>query len=255
MNPDQLAELEEERDFLLRSITDLEREHTAGDVTDDDFATLRDGYTSRAAEVIRAIAEGRDALPARRPIATRSWLIGGLVAVVAVIVIGLVLRAGTTDDAASAPSSAASASFCPPQTDDVNTLLVDARSSIVADASCALDLFQRVLAQQPDNVEARTYLGWTIALDAMRAGLTGPELTRRGETALGLIDSARQLDPSYVDAQCFTAIIRFRFLGDAAGAAEPLAVCRGGQLPVEVAPLIEQLAAAIDAGAAASTAP
>lgn len=255
MNPDQLAELEEERDFLLRSITDLDREHAAGDVTDDDYATLRDGYTSRAAEVIRAIAEGRDALPARRPIPLRSWLIGGLVAVAAVVVIGLVLRAGTTGDDTSAAAGSANGSFCPPQTDDVNTLLVDARSSIVTDASCALDLFQRVLTQQPENVEARTYLGWTIALDAMRAGLTGPELTRRGETALGLIDSARQLDPSYVDAQCFTAIIRFRFLSDAAGAAEPLAACRAGQLPAEVAPLIEQLGAAIDAAAATTTAP
>ena len=33
---DRLAALEEERRFLLRSLTDLEREHDAGDVDDLD---------------------------------------------------------------------------------------------------------------------------------------------------------------------------------------------------------------------------
>jgi hypothetical protein len=46
---DRLAELEEERRFLLRSLTDLEREHDAGDVDDLDYETLKDGYTVRAA--------------------------------------------------------------------------------------------------------------------------------------------------------------------------------------------------------------
>ncbi len=37
---DQLAEREEERRFLLRSLADLEREHDAGDIDDADYATL-----------------------------------------------------------------------------------------------------------------------------------------------------------------------------------------------------------------------
>ncbi len=46
---DRLAELEEERRYLLRSLKDLERERAAGDVDDDDYDTLKDGYTVRAA--------------------------------------------------------------------------------------------------------------------------------------------------------------------------------------------------------------
>ena len=65
MNPDRLAELEEERRFLLRSLADLEREHDAGDVDADDYQTLREGYTVRAASVLRSIDEGRSAAPAR----------------------------------------------------------------------------------------------------------------------------------------------------------------------------------------------
>ena len=53
MNPDRLAELEDERRFLLRSLRDLDAEHDAGDVDEDDYATLRDGYTKRAADVLR----------------------------------------------------------------------------------------------------------------------------------------------------------------------------------------------------------
>ena len=55
MNPDRLAELEEERRFLLGSLVDLEREREAGDVEDADYEALRDGYTARAATVLRNI--------------------------------------------------------------------------------------------------------------------------------------------------------------------------------------------------------
>src|SRR3954463_14375831 len=67
INPDRLAELQEERRFLLRSLVDLEREHDAGDVADDDYVVLKDGYTARAANVLRAIDEGRAALPPKKP--------------------------------------------------------------------------------------------------------------------------------------------------------------------------------------------
>jgi hypothetical protein len=43
VNPDELALLEEERRFLLRSIDDLDREQAAGDVDDADYAAVRDG--------------------------------------------------------------------------------------------------------------------------------------------------------------------------------------------------------------------
>lgn len=61
-------ELDDERAFLLRSLEDLQREHEAGDLSDDDLAALRDRYTARAATVLRSLdatappaAEGADA--------------------------------------------------------------------------------------------------------------------------------------------------------------------------------------------------
>jgi len=55
-----LREMEEERDFLLRSISDLDREWAANDLTETDYRRLRDGYTARAAVVLRELA-GLDA--------------------------------------------------------------------------------------------------------------------------------------------------------------------------------------------------
>ena len=87
MNPDQLAELEEERKFLLRSLVDLEREHAVGDVDDVDYRELKEGYTVRAAATLRAIDEGSNTLPQKPP---PNWTRRGLIAggtVVAVLVI------------------------------------------------------------------------------------------------------------------------------------------------------------------------
>lgn len=85
MNPDRLAELEDERRFLLRSLADLDRELEAGDVDRHDYEVLRDGYTSRAAGVLRSIEDGRAQLRPRRP---TNWR------VVAATVVG-VLALGT----------------------------------------------------------------------------------------------------------------------------------------------------------------
>ena len=80
---DRLAELEEERAFLLRSLDDLDREHDAGDIDETDYVTLRDGYTARAAAVLRAIESEQAALPSARP---RNWRRITLWAAVVVVV-------------------------------------------------------------------------------------------------------------------------------------------------------------------------
>ena len=52
---ESLAELQEQRDFLLNSLRDLEREHKFGDIDDQDYESLRKEYVSRAASVIKQI--------------------------------------------------------------------------------------------------------------------------------------------------------------------------------------------------------
>jgi hypothetical protein len=57
--------LEQERQFLLRSLADLDAEWAAGDIEEDDYRTLSDDYTARAAAVLKAIDRPKG--PASRP--------------------------------------------------------------------------------------------------------------------------------------------------------------------------------------------
>ncbi len=106
LDPDVLAALEEQRDFLLRSLTDLDREHDAGDLDDHDHAELRDDYTARAAEVIRAIDEQHDAFAdAKRPRSlgrTLAWVAGvALFAVVSGVMVASAMGARKAGESAS----------------------------------------------------------------------------------------------------------------------------------------------------------
>ncbi len=57
-------QLEAERDFLLKSLDDLEAERAAGGIDEESYQALHDDYTARAAATIRTLRDGVDARPA-----------------------------------------------------------------------------------------------------------------------------------------------------------------------------------------------
>jgi len=88
--PDRRRQLEEERDFLMASLDDLELEHESGGIDDESYAELHDDYTARAAAVIRTLRDGVDvtrAPPPRSPSRTRRRVV--LVSVVLVFAIAV----------------------------------------------------------------------------------------------------------------------------------------------------------------------
>ena len=238
-DPDRLALLEDERRFLLTSLADLEREHEAGDLDDGDYQTLKDGYTQRAATVLRAIDEGRRAEPPRPP---RNWprtlLVLGAVVVVAVgLGVAVARFAGQR-----LPGQTVSGGI----SEDTNSRLAQARALLGTDPVAAFDLYREVTVTDPDNAEARTYVGWLAAIQLSRNGT--PEQVRRAALVL---DEAIALDPDRADAYCFKAVVHFRFLGDAATAQPALARCIALDPPAEVAGQVQGLAADIEAALAA----
>jgi cytochrome c-type biogenesis protein CcmH/NrfG len=84
---DSRETLEEERDFLLKSLDDLEAEHESGGIDDESYSQLHDDYTARAAATIRALRDGVDARPEPAPPVPRRRR---LVIVAAVVVFALV---------------------------------------------------------------------------------------------------------------------------------------------------------------------
>ena len=65
--PGPAKALEEERDFLLKSLADLDAELAAGDIDEADHRALTDDQHGLTAEVLRAIEEHRE--KASRPLA------------------------------------------------------------------------------------------------------------------------------------------------------------------------------------------
>jgi tetratricopeptide (TPR) repeat protein len=214
LDPDVLASLEEERDFLLLSLHDLEREHDAGDVNDSDYEELKDDYTARAAATIRAIDDRTATANSLRP--QRDWKRTALgLLLVGVMSLGagwLVFRnAGTR-----APGQGLTGDV---RQDSANSILKaqgltgQAQASLQAgDAQKALEQFEAAVQSyddaleiSPDNVEAMTYRGWvlhTIALSSEPS--VAVQLDRQ---ALEYLNEAIATDPTYSDARVFRAIL------------------------------------------------
>ena len=244
---DALAELEEERRFLLRSLADLEREHDAGDIDDVDYATLRDGYTVRAAAVLREVDGGRANLPAKPPRRLGRTLAIATVVVAASVGIGFALAAAWGER----ESGQEITGFTPG--DDARVLLANARDAMNSgDFALANSLFAQVVQmerdQNADNAEAIAYFGWTLALLTV-GDADADAVAQRLEAARLALGQAIELEPEYADPYCFMAIVEFQFLEDADAALPYVETCESSNPPSEIADLIEAFAADIRAAA------
>jgi tetratricopeptide (TPR) repeat protein len=190
------AALEDQREFLLRSLDDLEREHEAGDVDDHDYAALRDDYTVRAARVLRALGAGeRDGTLATDAAPRRSWrrtLVAGVGVLAFAVLAGvLAAQAGGRRDEGDTITGGVRQSV----TEELNEA---GRLGSQGDYDGAVELYDKVLAQEPDNAEALTYKGWMLSLSGnMSDGLTA---------LLG----AATAHPNYPDVHAFLAVVLFR---------------------------------------------
>lgn len=232
MNPDRLAELEEERRFLLSSIRDLEREHSVGDVDEHDFATLRDGYVARAAAVLHEIKDGRSVLA---PKPDRPWW-RRMAVPVATLVIGGLLGLAVSHYAGQRLPGQGLTGGQP--LDRVTTLLAQGRAMLGTDNQGALATYQQVLQLEPNNVEARTYAGWLVVLNGQQT-----KSDSQIEQGISLLQAATKLDDTYADPHCFIAVASARFLStpDPQTAAIEAQACLDRNPPSVMVPMIQGL--------------
>lgn len=188
---DELARLEEERDFLLRSIEDLDREHDAGDVDDEDYDELRRGYVARAAEAIRAVDAGTAAVAEQRRAGapgsrTRTLVWSGAV-VVFTVVAGVLLANAL---GSRSPGSTVTGSGAMPGGESDRC-----RQLTFSKPAEGIECYDKVLADKPDDVDALTYQGWAKV--------------RSGDPAGGskLFDRVVEIDPTFPDVHVFRASV------------------------------------------------
>jgi tetratricopeptide (TPR) repeat protein len=182
-----MSDRADQREFLLRSLEDLEREHDAGDLDEADYVALKDDYTARAAALLRA-----DQPPKPRGNAQRGLLALGAVLVFAVVAGVLVAQASGRRD----PGDTATGSIDQSIIEKLNEA---GRCFSEGDADCAIELYDEVLDEQPTNVEALTYKGWATFV-----------LLDDTEGALPLLLEAATTDREYPDVHAFLAVLFFR---------------------------------------------
>ena len=244
MTPERRDQLLEEREFLLTSLADLEREFAVGDVADDDYVSLKDSYTARAAIIIRELSDSEQP-KVRKRIGWRPFAWSALVVLLA-ITAGVVVARNTGE---RLPGQGMTGAI-----DDgsVSSLLVQARSMGMADIPGVLDLYSRVLAVEPDNVEALTYFGWFTVLSSTQEDDASAAATRL-QNGMLLLRQATIADATYPDAHCFLGIAFFRFIDDPVAAQPEMTACLDENPPAEVASMVQGLVTQIDDAVAAST--
>lgn len=218
---EEREQLEAERDFLLRSLDDLENERAAGGIDEESYAALHDDYTARAAAAIRALRDGIDARPAVVPMpwTRRVVVIGGIV--VLAVGSGVALASaiggrgpgetasGNTGESASQPTGRDARreledAVAVDPTNIGNRLLLAQFLEQDDELAAALEQYDEVLRLEPSNVQALAQSGRVLYLAAVAAPEQAPNLV---DEARSRLDRAIELDPEFADARFFRAII------------------------------------------------
>jgi tetratricopeptide (TPR) repeat protein len=203
--------LTDEREFLRRSLDDADREHDADDLSDEDHAVLVARDSTRLAEVEAELAaldpEPTAAEPAqpagvseRRPLPL--WRRMGIVAACLLIAAGAVIlvvhfvQARQPGQASSGSVSLSQAQLIEQQLRQALALNNDGNTKE------ALELYDRVLSEDPSNPAALAYAGylqWNVGSSAHVATLVK---IGRAEIETSVRDS-----PSYYQGHLFYGLV------------------------------------------------
>ena len=239
--------MNDEREFLLRSLADLEREYEAGDLEESDYTVLRDDYIARAATALRsedgrlngAAEPGGDRAPAaatafanggrRRPPRGRTFGVGTAV-LAAAIGLGVLVARGsgerlpgqtiTGDIPELARATAALPTGCPAKLTTPTPPKPRPPNPRQADIDKLLSDGQTHLGT--DLLAAIKAFDGSIAIDPKQVtALTYSGWIRRIVVSRGgpadLLDRAQELlnraiaaDPTFPDARAFRGVLLLR---------------------------------------------
>ena len=210
--------MDDEREFWLESLDDLDEELDAGDLEPEDHRVLSRSYTRKAAEALRGDQGKSDVSDGRGR--------GKLIVVVAVLaVVGVV--AGVFLARAVGSRHSGDTITGNDAVTSVPGLLRNAEESAAAgDLAEAIAIYDQVLERSPSNPTALAYKGWLLSLEG------------REVEAADVLADAVVVAPDYPDARAFRAILLYR-TGDCFGAAGELAAFDAANPPEFISQLVE----------------
>jgi len=218
--------LEDEREFLLRSLDDLDRELVAGNIDPDTYRVLHDDYTARASAVIKAIEDGveRRASDAPRvPPVMRVLTIGGIVLFAVLAAVLLAKTIGQRQPGQQITGDA-QAKGTPTSVSPANAIVAAKAAATAAPKSydariryaralylstlypAALQEYLVAAKLDPTQAEPLAYTGW---LTALFARTETNETTRKQlfDAATTSLDRAITVDPNYPDSYVFQGLL------------------------------------------------
>jgi tetratricopeptide (TPR) repeat protein len=213
-------------EFLRRSIADLDAEHAAGDLSDEDYEALRSRYTS-ALRCDTAPDAGTESHP-RRSGRARAVAAALGVLLVAGVAGGLVARSSGERVAGQASSG---------NIDEGTNDKLSRAQQLVQQGKVldAIKLYDAVLKTDPKQPVALAQRGWLLRT----VGLS--------DDALRYVDRAIAADPTYPDAHFFKAMILWKDKADPGAAVAEfrlfLAATPDSQAAAQVEPLLQQATA------------
>ncbi len=233
MTSETRDELERERDFLLRSLDDLDNERAAGNIDDGTYETLHADYTARASVAIRELQGADVELPDDTPriSLTRRVLTTGGIIVFCVVVAVLLAHAvgerapgqtitgnnqvnkanqanqaanGTVTTANQGGALQAAATAAP---HDYDAQITYARYLLSAQAyPQAIEQYTAAATADPKQPEPYAYRGWLTSIVAGQVtdANTRTLLLQRASSDL---DHAISLDKTYPDSYVFEGLM------------------------------------------------
>jgi tetratricopeptide (TPR) repeat protein len=216
-------------DFLQRSLADLDAEHDAGDLSDEDYTELKARYTAALGRDSACTPPAESHPRRRRGRAMAAVLVVLMLASLA----GLLVAQMSGERVAGRPSSGSI-------DEAASDKLVRAQQFVQQGKVLeAVKQYDAVLAEDPKNPVALAERGWVIR----NAGLV--------DDGLKYVERAIAADPSYPEAHFFKAMIVWRDKNDPATAVTEfrlfLAATSSSEDAAQVQPLLDQALAEAEA--------
>jgi cytochrome c-type biogenesis protein CcmH/NrfG len=273
LDAERRRELVDERDFLMKSLDDLELEHDSGGIDDESYAELHDDYTARAAAVIRTLRDGVDMTPAPAPTSPRETrrrvLVVSVVllfAIAAGLTLALALGARLPGETSSGNSQAAATSTtnaagkelarritrlqkqvnANPDDYDLRLQLADAYASN-ADLPTAIKQWDAAITIDQSRPEAQALIGRALYLVSEQMVDTTAQ-SKAVTEALAAEDKAIANDPNYADAYFYRGVIEAalaQYSSSQADLQQYVAKAPGGQWVTQAQSVLSQVTAAL----------
>jgi len=210
VTPDERETLEGEREFLLKSLDDLDAELVAGNIDPDTYRTLHDDYTARAAAAIHELADGVErtrAEPKRLKLVT----VGGVVVFCVLLAVLLAHAVGQRQSGQTITGRQQTQT-----TDTLDPHTYDGQIAIAREQlrngkyEAALSAYTAAAGLDATQPEPLAYRGWIFLLSA---GQVADANTRKSlvDQAGHDFDKAITIAPKYPDAYFFQGYMLYNF--------------------------------------------